>query len=108
MSADPPPSSLKDLEARLSEARQRAGIDREGKEAKPAGDTPPSSAMGMAMRVGVELTVGVAFGGVMGWYLDKWLGTSPFLLILFFLLGTAAGMLNVMRLGRKINAPDRE
>ena len=108
MSADPPPPTLKELEARLSEARKRAGIDREGKEVKPAGDTPPSSSMGMAMRVGVELTVGIAFGGALGWYLDSWFGTAPFLLLLFFLLGTAAGILNVMRLARQINAPDRK
>lgn len=107
MSADPPTSSLKDLEARLSEARQRAGLDREGKEAKPS-EPPPSSSLGMAMRVGIELTVGIAFGGALGWYLDSWFGTAPFLLLLFFLLGTAAGILNVMRLGRQINAPDRE
>lgn len=107
MSADPPSSSLKDLEARLSEARQRAGLDGDGKEAKPS-DAPPSSSMGIAMRVGIELTVGVAFGGALGWYLDSWFGTAPFLLLLFFLLGTAAGLLNVMRLGRQINAPDRD
>jgi len=107
MSADPPPSSLKDLEARLAEARRRAGLEQEGSGAKPS-DPPPSSSLGMAMRVGIELTVGIAFGGALGWYLDSWFGTTPILLLLFFVLGTAAGLLNVMRLGRQINAPDRK
>ncbi|MCC7045170.1 MAG: AtpZ/AtpI family protein [Alphaproteobacteria bacterium] len=107
MTADPPPSSLKDLEARLSDARQRAGIRQdEEKDARTDGGPPPTSAMGLALRVGIELAAGLAVGGGIGWFLDRWLGTSPFLLLVFFVLGAAAGMLNVYRLTQAMNAPD--
>lgn len=108
MAAEPPPSSLKDLEARLSDARQRAGLGRdEGKGAGAGGGgPPPTSAMGFALRVGVELAAGLAVGGGIGWFLDQWLRTSPLLLLVFFVLGAAAGMLNVYRLVRAMNAPD--
>ncbi len=107
MTAEPPPSSLKDLEARLSDARQRAGLQQdEGKDAGIGGGPPPTSAMGLALRVGVELAAGLAVGGGIGWFLDRWLGTSPLLLLVFFVLGAAAGMLNVYRLVRAMNAPE--
>jgi len=106
MTADPPPPSLKDLEVRLSDARKRAGIQRdEDRDASAGGPPPQGSAMGLAFRVGAELVAGLAVGGGIGWWLDRWLGTKPFLLLLFFVLGGAAGMLNVYRLVRAMNAP---
>jgi len=41
--------------------------------------------------------LGVLVGAVIGWLLDRWLGISPWGLIVFLLLGFAAGVLNVMR-----------
>lgn len=55
------------------------------------------AAMGQGMRVATEMVAGVIVGGVLGWYLDQWFGTKPWLFILFFLIGTAAGMINVIR-----------
>jgi ATP synthase protein I len=55
-----------------------------------------------AYRIGIELVLAVALGGVIGWYLDKWLGTSPWLLIIFFFLGVAAGFRNVYKAAQKI------
>jgi ATP synthase protein I len=63
----------------------------------------PRTAAGWAWRVGIELVVGVVVGGGIGWVLDDWLGTSPLMLIVFFLLGAAAGMLNVFRVAREMN-----
>jgi ATP synthase protein I len=48
-------------------------------------------------RVATELLAGLLIGGCIGWILDKWLETSPWFLILFFLLGGAAGVLNLWR-----------
>ena len=48
-------------------------------------------------RVATELLAGLLIGGCIGWTLDKWLDTNPWLLILFFLLGGAAGILNLWR-----------
>jgi ATP synthase protein I len=36
-------------------------------------------------------------GAAIGWLLDRWLGISPWGMIVFLLLGFAAGVLNVMR-----------
>lgn len=88
---------------RLAAARRRQGLDPggDGKEAMPSGTgLSPSqgNALGMGMRVGVELVSALAVAVAIGWGLDEWLGTRPFLLMLFFVLGGAAGVANVWRL----------
>ncbi|MEI7670365.1 MAG: AtpZ/AtpI family protein [Pseudomonadota bacterium] len=50
-----------------------------------------------AARMGVDLAAGSLVGSVMGFYLDKWLGTSPFLFILCFFLGSAGGFLTMLK-----------
>ncbi|MDT7953106.1 MAG: AtpZ/AtpI family protein [Acetobacteraceae bacterium] len=54
--------------------------------------------MGIGVRVGVELVSALAVGLAIGWGLDWLLGTKPWLLALFVLLGGAAGVANVWRL----------
>ena len=49
-------------------------------------------------RVATELLAGLLIGGCIGWTVDKWLDTNPWFLILFFLLGGAAGILNLWRI----------
>ena len=55
---------------------------------------PSASPGASGSRLVSALVVGVAIG----YLLDRWLGTKPWLLILFFVLGSAAGLLNVFRL----------
>ncbi|MFL5045726.1 MAG: AtpZ/AtpI family protein [Xanthobacteraceae bacterium] len=55
------------------------------------------SAFARGMRLSAELVGGVVIGVILGWLADRWLGTSPWGLIVFLLLGFAAGVLNVMR-----------
>jgi ATP synthase protein I len=43
------------------------------------------------------LVAGVAVGGFIGWALDRLFGSAPFLLIVFLILGSAAGIMNVVR-----------
>ncbi len=59
-----------------------------------------SSALGKAFQLSVELVAGVFVGGLTGWALDSWLGTSPLFLLVFLLLGIVAGFLNVIRAAR--------
>lgn len=63
------------------------------------GKTRNVEAMGRGLRMSTELVGGILVGSAMGWGLDTWLGTWPWFFILFFLLGSAAGMLNVVRAG---------
>jgi len=55
------------------------------------------SAFARGMRLSAELVGGVVVGFILGWLSDRWLGTSPWGLIVFLLLGFVAGVLNVMR-----------
>jgi ATP synthase protein I len=50
-----------------------------------------------ALRLSSELVAGVLVGAVIGWGFDRLLSTSPFGLIVFFLLGFVAGIVNVVR-----------
>ena len=85
------PSSLNDLDSRLQAARRKrdAAQDKQ-REAANGG-------LGLAMRIATELVAALAVGVAIGWALDRWLGTKPWLLILFFILGSAAGVMNVLR-----------
>jgi len=92
-----PADDLEKLDARLKQAADGA------RQKAPGGlshDQPPGSALGLALRVGVELVSALAVGLVIGWLLDAWLGTRPWLMLVFILLGGAAGILNVYRLAR--------
>ncbi len=90
--------SLEELENRLNEAR---GAQQPGADSGQRGNAPGKS-LGVAFRLTVELVVGIAVGVGIGWTLDQWLETSPVFFVIFFLLGAAAGMLNVMRAAREM------
>ncbi len=50
--------------------------------------------------VGVQIVVSILIGFGMGLALDRWLGTKPWLMILFILFGAVAGFLNLFRIAR--------
>jgi ATP synthase protein I len=58
--------------------------------------------MAYGMRMAAELVAAVIVGGAIGYGLDRWLGTTPWLFLLFFVLGFAAGVLNVVRAYEKM------
>jgi ATP synthase protein I len=91
MSDKSPPPSRKHLDARLREAKaKRGGRSGADLEAKGGG-------LAFAVRIGVDLVAALIVGVGIGILLDRWLDTSPWFLLLFFLLGAAAGMMNVYR-----------
>ena len=53
--------------------------------------------LGALSTVGLSFVLAIVLGALFGGMLDKWLGTSPWFFILFFLFGLAAGVLNVYR-----------
>ena len=60
------------------------------------------SFMGNAFKLGTELVAAVGVGTIIGFILDSWFGTKPWLIIIFFFLGTAAGILNVIRTANRM------
>ncbi len=60
------------------------------------------SFMGNAFKLGTELVAAVLVGTIIGFILDTWFDTKPWLIIIFFFLGAAAGMLNVIRAANKM------
>jgi ATP synthase protein I len=92
------PSDDAALSARLK--RLGAQLDASaGRPARPEPASPPGnySAMARGFRLSTELVAGVFVGAVLGWFLDRALGISPWGLIVFVLLGFVAGVLNVIR-----------
>jgi ATP synthase protein I len=84
---------LQDLDARLRAMRERG----EPGASQPAEPVSGDSGSGAGYRVGVELFAGMLFGAGVGWWLDRWLGTKPWLMVVLFILGAAAGLLNSYR-----------
>ena len=64
------------------------------------------SFMGSAFKLGTELVSAVVVGTIIGFILDSWFDTKPWLIIIFFFLGAAAGMLNVIRAANKMQKND--
>lgn len=94
------PAEEADLSARLQRLgdkldRQRASGPSEAASAPPPGARYAGFARGF--RLSSELVAGVLVGAAIGWSLDHWLGISPWGMIVFLLVGFAAGVLNVMR-----------
>ena len=58
--------------------------------------------MGVAFKLGTELVAAVAVGTIIGFILDSLFDTKPWLIIIFFFLGAAAGMLNVIRAANRM------
>ena len=64
------------------------------------------SFMGNAFKLGTELVAAVAVGTIIGFILDSWFDTKPWLIIIFFFLGAAAGLLNVIRTANRMQKGD--
>jgi ATP synthase protein I len=85
------------FDERLRQARTRQGLDQrpEGRGALPEGG------WGVGFRAGVEIVSALIVGVGIGLLLDRWLGTFPWLFLVFFLVGSAAGVMNLFRLFRR-------
>lgn len=94
MSDTPPPEKLDDLDSRLYQAREKSRANRE-----PGASNGKEEMAGysMAIRIGTEMVAALILGVGFGYFLDYWLETKPWFLIMFFFLGAGAGILNVYR-----------
>jgi ATP synthase protein I len=65
--------------------------------------TPPTS-LGIAFRFSTEMVAALIVGGGIGYGIDRFAGTKPIFLIVFFVLGAAAGIRNVLHAAKELNA----
>lgn len=86
----------RDLEAAIAARRPEKPESRDPAKAGGLGG------MGYALRLSSEFIAGIVVGAVIGWMIDRWVGTSPWGLIVFLLLGFGAGVLNVLRSAGKV------
>jgi ATP synthase protein I len=97
---DHPPLDEAALSARFKRLGERLGhvhSDRPSDTSRDPGPTTDPSAVARGFRLSAELVAGVVVGALIGWLIDRGLGISPWGMIVFLLLGFAAGVLNVMR-----------
>ena len=62
-----------------------------------------AASLGKALKISTELVASVVVGSTIGFLLDNWFDTKPLLLICFFFIGVAAGMLNVFKSAKKMH-----
>jgi len=87
--------------ARMAEFEKRLAAAKEAQAPKPRGDEHYSQAQ-LAWRMVIELVAGLAIGFGIGYGLDTLLGTMPVLLVVFTLLGFAAGIKTMLRSAREV------
>ena len=60
------------------------------------------SFIGFAFKLGTELVAAVIVGTIIGFILDTWFDTKPWLIIIFFFIGSAAGILNIVKTAKRM------
>lgn len=60
-----------------------------------------------ASLIGIHLVLTTFIGLGIGYFLDLWLGTSPWLTMIFFFMGVIAGFMNMFQEGKKIQESDK-
>lgn len=92
-----------DLDRRARELAAKLEARRPVTEVSDGGpSTGGMAGFGQALKLSSEFIAGVAVGAGLGWLIDRMAGTSPWGLIVFLLLGFAAGVLNVLRSAGKV------
>ena len=94
-------ADLKDFKTRLKIAK-----DKFKNNSIITNNNENTSFMGSAFKLGAELVSAVLVGTIIGFILDTWFDTKPWLIIIFFFIGSAAGMLNVIRTAKRIQEKD--
>ena len=89
--------NLNDFKTRLKIAKEKLKIS-----SKNSDNNRNSSSMGSAFKLSTDLVAHVAVGTIIGFILDSWFDTKPWLIIIFFFLGSIAGILNVIKTAKKM------
>ena len=88
---------IKEIATRLEIAKKNIKNTKKNKEGSNA------ASLGKALKISTELVAAVVVGSIIGFLLDGWFDTKPLLTIWFFIMGVAAGMLNVFRSAKKMH-----
>ena len=92
---------LKDqFKARLEIAKSK--ILKKNKDSKQSS----SSNLGVAFKMSTEMVAAVVVGTIIGFILDNWFGTKPWLILIFFFVGVVAGILNVIRSAKDMQSKE--
>jgi ATP synthase protein I len=104
---DKPHTDEAALSARLQRLGEGLARQRVGETSNDTAENGAATASGYArgFRLSSELVAGVIVGAGLGWLVDHWFGVAPWGLIVFLLLGFAAGVLNVMRSAGVVASP---
>ena len=84
------------FKTRLKIAKNKA------KSRKSSKNQESSSNMGTAFKMSTELVSAVVVGTIIGFILDNWFGTKPWLILIFFFVGVIAGITNVVKSAKKM------
>ena len=85
-----------EFKSRLKIAKNKAEVHKDQKNPKS------SSNMGTAFKMSTELVSAVVVGTIIGFILDNWFGTKPWLILIFFFVGVIAGIINVIKSAKKM------
>ena len=88
---------LKDLSTRLKIAKKNIKKNEKNNKGSNA------ASLGNALKISTELVAAVVVGSTIGFLLDNWFDTKPLLVICFFFMGVAAGILNVFRSAKQMH-----
>ena len=88
---------LKEISTRLKIAKKNI------KKVKEKNIGSNAASLGKALKISTELVAAVVVGSTIGFLLDNWFDTKPLLVICFFFMGVAAGILNVFKSARKMH-----
>jgi ATP synthase protein I len=66
------------------------------------------TSLGKAFKISTELVAAVVVGTTLGFILDNWFGTKPWLTICFFFIGAVAGILNVIKSAKNMHKNFKE
>ena len=91
-------SDASDLIKKIDEFSEKERLTKTSNNIEKRGNS-----IGLAFRLSTELVSGIVVGSVMGWSLDKWLGSQPWFFLIFFILGIAAGIINVIKTAKNMN-----
>ena len=80
-----------ELSARLKIAKQKAS------KKSLNNNKNNTSSLGAALKLSTEMVASVFVGSIIGFILDTWFDSKPWLTIIFFFVGVAAGILNVIK-----------